>query len=804
MNSLINHASAAAEVRLDFGYEGNIYRIQRTKPRDKAALLEFFICQDPTHYRVDDSVAWKPLTERSIRETEACIIETLRMDYDTFTNASFFLQGKADQFAQQRPSERKRILSSILGLEIWEGYRAEVSERRKTLEIECQKIDGRLHEIQVELGEEAGRRARLQELESDLERLAQARETQETALESLRRLAVSLAQQRDLVETQGSQLANARQNLEILRSRLEERQQERSGYTSRLERAEEIEAAYQAWLKARQDLERWDEVAARFREQEKRRLKPLREIENARTRLQVEAQSLASQRAVIEAERIQAVSLGEQIEVIEREIARLQATTGRRAELDGALRDLHQQQADARAENPRLKAEMDDLKARISQLEQIEGASCLVCGQPLSEDEKAALIKSLRQQGKTMGDRYRKNLELLKDFENRLRAKEAELAELAGAEEELRRQGRLLDGIQARRLQIAEKEADWVANGGPRLSAVERYLAENEYALEAQAELETIDLELKAMGYDAASHDEVRRAELNGRASEGDLRSLENARAALGPLEREINGLDEQVKGLSADLDRQQKAYDQASSTYADAVAHAPDVDGAEIELMNVRAKENQLRMEVGAARQKVLVLDDLRARQAELNRKRDGLTRQIGQHKTLERAFSKDGVPALLIEQALPEIEGQANEFLDRLSDGTMSVSFATQREYRDKKRDDLRETLDILISDGAGTRDYELFSGGEAFRVNFAIRLALSKVLAQRAGARLQTLVIDEGFGSQDALGRQRLIEAINMVRDDFAKILVITHLEEMKDAFPNRIEVEKDLRGSSVRVI
>jgi exonuclease SbcC len=95
-------------------------------------------------------------------------------------------------------------------------------------------------------------------------------------------------------------------------------------------------------------------------------------------------------------------------------------------------------------------------------------------------------------------------------------------------------------------------------------------------------------------------------------------------------------------------------------------------------------------------------------------------------------------------------------------------------------------------------------LFSGGEAFRVNFAIRLALSRVLAQRAGARLQTLVIDEGFGSQDAAGRQRLIEAINLVRDDFKKILVITHLEELKEAFPARIEVEKSPRGSIVHVV
>jgi DNA repair protein SbcC/Rad50 len=75
---------------------------------------------------------------------------------------------------------------------------------------------------------------------------------------------------------------------------------------------------------------------------------------------------------------------------------------------------------------------------------------------------------------------------------------------------------------------------------------------------------------------------------------------------------------------------------------------------------------------------------------------------------------------------------------------------------------------------------------------------------VLAQRKGARLQSLVIDEGFGSQDVRGRQRLIEAINLVKSDFAKIIVITHLDELKDAFPTRIEVEKTEHGSSVKVI
>jgi DNA repair protein SbcC/Rad50 len=60
-----------------------------------------------------------------------------------------------------------------------------------------------------------------------------------------------------------------------------------------------------------------------------------------------------------------------------------------------------------------------------------------------------------------------------------------------------------------------------------------------------------------------------------------------------------------------------------------------------------------------------------------------------------------------------------------------------------------------------------------------------------------------MDEGFGTQDAEGRQRLVEAINSVQDDFARILVITHIEELRDAFPVRIEVTKTRDGSSFRL-
>ena len=127
------------------------------------------------------------------------------------------------------------------------------------------------------------------------------------------------------------------------------------------------------------------------------------------------------------------------------------------------------------------------------------------------------------------------------------------------------------------------------------------------------------------------------------------------------------------------------------------------------------------------------------------------------------------------------------------------MSLKLETQRERRSSGGDPI-ETLDIKISDELGTRSYETYSGGESFRINFALRIALSRLLAHRSGAPLPTLFIDEGFGSQDAAGLEKLVEAINAIQYDFQKIIVITHIEELKEAFPVRIEVTKTLQGST----
>jgi exonuclease SbcC len=818
-DALIHTQSAAAEVGLVFSYEGNTYYVQRTKPREKTMLLEFHILQAvgeqagglkagslvlPAGSWRSMAGSWKPLTERTLRETEARIQQTLRMDYETFINASFFLQGRADQFTQQRAGDRKRILGTILGLEVWETYRARAAERRKAVEAEIRSLDGRLQEIMAELAEEEARKQRLEELEGDLARLEGERAQQEKIVQSARQFAAALQEQQKLVDALARQWQAEAQRLQEAERLLQARQQEKDELAERLARADEIEAAYAAWQAQRRELEQLEKSAAQFWEQERQRQALRAEMGDIRARLEQERVMLWEQHLQAAADQSQAQELGQQAEALRAEIARLEGLITRRAGLDAEIQASRQGQADAKAENQRLKTEMDELKERIDRLEMTEGAECPLCGQPLGPQERQDLIDRLKTQGKEMGDRYRANTVMVQQGDEQVRALEDEYAALSQVEVELRARTGSLGELDSSLRNLETAQLDWTRRGLPRLDEVEATLAGETYAPEARARLVEIDEALQQIGYDTVAHDAARQAEEEGRASEAELRELEKARATLAPLEREIVGLRSQIAGQQAEVDRQQKDHLAAAEALETSMAQAPDLAEAERALFALQERENRLRMDVGAARQKVAVLESQKTRRKALETEREAFARQVQQYKQLERAFSKDGVPALLIEQALPEIESKANEILARLSEGGMSVRFATQAAYKDKARDDLRETLDILISDGAGVRDYEMFSGGEAFRVNFAIRLALSKVLAQRAGARLQTLVIDEGFGSQDALGRQRLVEAINLVASDFAKILVISHIDELKDAFPNRIEVEKTSMGSIARVV
>jgi len=171
---------------------------------------------------------------------------------------------------------------------------------------------------------------------------------------------------------------------------------------------------------------------------------------------------------------------------------------------------------------------------------------------------------------------------------------------------------------------------------------------------------------------------------------------------------------------------------------------------------------------------------------------------------KFLELSFSKNGIQALIIENILPSLELEANKLLSYLTENRLSINLQIRKGRRLKNTEDYSQEIDIIIGDENGAvREYETYSGGESFRIDFAVRIALSRLVSLRSGVRSPILFIDEGFGSQDQIGQDRLREAIQEVSNSenykFKKIIVITHLDSLKESFGVALEVKKNENSS-----
>ncbi|MEE9399792.1 MAG: SbcC/MukB-like Walker B domain-containing protein, partial [Dehalococcoidales bacterium] len=333
-----------------------------------------------------------------------------------------------------------------------------------------------------------------------------------------------------------------------------------------------------------------------------------------------------------------------------------------------------------------------------------------------------------------------------------------------------------------------------------KLAGVELHLAKQDFASIEQEALMELESELSKLDYDSERHEQVRGQLSDLEKYENPKRKLEEANSLIDQERAAASRAETAAQELRLSLEADNQKTQDLTIELGPLPRLVSDIAQAETEQQALAAQQKQAQETLGSVKAKLQRLTELEKKKKE----KEGLLVQTSNqesiYKELAKAFGKGGIQALLIEMALPEIEVEANRLLSRMTDNRMHVKFETQRE---SKKGDVIETLDINISDELGMRNYEMFSGGEAFRINFAIRIALSKLLARRAGAPLPTLIIDEGFGTQDSTGIEKLKEAINSIQDDFEKLLVITHIEELRDAFPTRIDVTKTAEGSTLSV-
>jgi exonuclease SbcC len=799
-DELISQGEGEMRVCLVFKEGENIYQVVRSRKLGKvSARTKVATSTGSLDLLIQDKGGWRTLSEIKQAETQNKIIELLNLTYDTFVNSAFLKQGRADEFTLKTPAERKALLAEILSLDAWAEYEARVKTQQAELERSQNLVKFELQQAETEI-------ARLPVYEQELGIAQSAAVEASNTLQAAEAQLAELERQRERARALRAQRAHADEVLQAIQKESNALQQERkkhesllADYRSAIEQREELERGYAEYQDALRLNEEMNLKLSSLVDLNSRKSHAENAIADVRRELQSEYDAV--NRRVNELERLSDDrSLHEQQARANEQLAALAAQQQTREELARTLVESRERQAELKAQNDELRRKMKDLKARIDALSTV-AAICPTCGRELAEADRQRLLEEWTKQGRQMGDTYRASEEVARTLAAERTALEAQLSDMDKA---LLRMPSLQREVTAleERIARASDAAQQLPAARVALADVTRVLAAQEYASEARAALGVVTQELADLGYDAVAHRSLREERLprlhlyverkshldrSTIGIESELRALESLTLRESSLQERRQNEEMVIAGLRLDIAECEKALQRAH----------------EVESMAQRARLDffAAQRKVGEANQRVQSCRALESTRERLRKDLEKLEKKQALLAELRIAFGKNGVPAMIIEAILPELEDSANELLARMTNGRMNVRFETQRQTQ---KGDVNETLELRISDELGERPYEMYSGGEAFRINFAVRVALSKLLANRYGARLQTLFTDEGFGTQDAQGRERLVEAIRSIQDDFELIVVITHIDELKDAFPARIDVTKTPRGSMAHVV
>lgn len=827
-------------VIFDFKLNNILYRVRRDfsflygKPHSS---LEFGILDSQTG-------SLQPLTDKTIKATQERIESIIRLDFNSFVNSAFLRQGNANEFSKKTAKERKDILASILGLNQYELIRKKALEKIREYQIELQAIEL----MQTKLSQELGIKQNIEKQLHDINNQTSFLHTKQAEYEQRKKdleEKLSLAKQE---EHALAMLIKQREKLEITQKELQQsvraylKQWRTIRATLRnIPNPQEISVAQNRISKDLEKQQRYMQELLEYKERALTYRQQITTIEHQVTQehtqsLQAITVEVAREKSAIEtltASLVDSTALHLQIQEEQKKIYAEQKIIGEKlrnlTDLQITFTAFERQFEKRREYYQKYIAHGNIITSQIRQAEQknelvldADNPSCPLCEQNVSASRKRFLNQKLHDNKKHLHHQLQRITlvinrlkELLLTQYNLYKDQKEQIALIPVyqlRDQELQKQyehliiriNEITQQIQDKELRIAqtqkilaEKERLFQTTQNQKehlflqhnlyqelillLREVETRIAQTEYqpTLHAQLKKEYDELEKARALYASSQQLTQERVQIET--------SIQLACTSLKTIKSELSELSQHIRMAQNGLTHKESLMQEYTNLEQIIASHAQRIQ----EAMRIHAQLT--------AQEKTIV--EYEQSIQENMRTIAQLNNHIFDYQTIAHATGKDGIQALLIEESIPEIEHEANQLLAKLTNNQAHLFIES---LRDLKKGGSKETLDIKISDGNGLRPYEMFSGGEAFRIDFALRIAISKLLARRAGTSLQTLIIDEGFGSQDDEGLSHIMDTIYKIQDDFEKIIIVSHLSTLKDQFPVHFLVEKQANGSRVHII
>jgi exonuclease SbcC len=685
-------------------------------------------------------------------EVSAKICRVLSMTCDEFFNTYFTGQKQLAVMAAMRPVERAQFLSRVLGYDRLQVAQDRLRERRVG-------IKARVAAIQASLPDPAA-------LAAEEETARQRREAAAVA-ESGARLALEAAERRQ---------ADVAPRWEATRQ-LQEKMRTLEGEFRLAEH--KVQVAREAFQRLDRQLVTANEARSRLEEM-RDRLEPLQQLRSERARLDSEAERYsAAQAAAAQVSEARTALAGLEVRIGRLPSIEEVATSAERADrLRSEVAELAQQVdekrtawvrdlQDAKTKRATLLDEYQELKQQLGRITAAgaDGA-CPTCARPLGAEYPNVLGVLERQLQDVLfnGNYYKQRIEQLSAEPEELREAERGLAEVERALiEATAEQVRLVSQAQESPV-LAQEQLRLVARVGELEASAARRPREYDPPRHAEVRRQIEELEPLALLAERYRFESERAEVLVGEA--------EAAERELTRLEAHALDLRHQMEGLG---------YTEATYLEVQSAHDAVERERRDAEIAVVRAKA-----EVGAADAGLAAV----ARRREERSVREQELRQaasdLALHNELDRAFSE--LRSQLNLQLRPDLSEQAGAFLRDLTNGRYTEL-------------DLDEDYVATLLEGGEAKP--VVSGGEEDIASLSLRLAISQMIADRAGQPLSLLVLDEIFGSLDEERRASVLELLRSLADRFPQVILITHIESVRDGFDRVIRVEYDAERGAARV-
>ncbi|HNR68242.1 MAG TPA: SMC family ATPase [bacterium] len=734
-------SSAACEVQLDFAFGGHTYRVMR-RLKGKSFAIEAALYRDGG----EEAIA---VQERGVTEA---IESLLMMDYRSFFTSVFARQKEVDALMNMQAEERRRYLHRLLNLDLIDRAREQVRRDRSDLSNkleEAAKYDRDVEALNRELQETQGLLEQEQGTAAALKKqIAGADKSLAAAKENLK----ALEDKRDRYMAQQNQFRTLQTRLAENRERLPRVQQE----------LQEIGLAEQELANLQPELQQVATVQAQLEEQqsaaERHVQRAAKQEEFARLQQSLARETL--KQAPLEKLAAEEASVQEQIAATDSRIAEAEKTE------TALMERLNEHQGILGA----LEHTGADLKEKVARVQELgpEG-ECPVCTQMLgSHYEK--VVADLEKQLQELRRRFVDERSAVAALQQQIEQVRQSLAEARRTKEQQ---------IQScSRAQEAKKSLDQLQ---------ETLQQWQKSAIDLQGEIQSLGDGV----YNRKEHESLKQryAELvSMQQRAAGLQERVLRKTNLQEEEARLAGVIDEVGKEIADAEQALLKIDFNPDSY---LAGKQSVETAQQERDGLRETDSAQRERLaGLRKDKQRIERDLHE-QAEREKQKKARQEEITYLQALDHHFGRFRLE--LAGRIRPLISHHTSELLNLTTDGRYSLI-------------DLDEDYTLTVYGGNQPFPLNHFSGGEQDLANLCLRIAISQVIAERGSSSpISMIVLDEVFGSQDDERRSLILNAFHQLKHHFRQIILITHVEGIKDVLPVIIEVgTADEQSSFARMI